>query len=125
VERSRRCANRLREDLDSLDLAGRARVLVGDAARSVRRLAASGERFDLVLLDPPYASRELPRALAALVEGGVLEPGAMLVAESGGCHAVPVPRGLRQLDERRYGQTRIVRYVADAGDPRHGGSPTA
>lgn len=122
VERSRRCAAVLRANLESLGVAAESRVLESDALRALRRLGAAGERFDLVLIDPPYASDAAGRALAALIETRVLVPGAMVVVESGRCHACPVPRGLERVDQRRYGDTRITRYVAAGGAAAQGGS---
>jgi 16S rRNA (guanine966-N2)-methyltransferase len=124
VERSRRSAAVLRENLESLELSVSARVVTSDASRAVRRLGELGERFDLVLADPPYAAAgELERVLAALTKSGVLAKGATLVVESGRCHAVPVPQGLRLADERRYGDTRITRWVVD-DSPEGGSGPT-
>jgi 16S rRNA (guanine966-N2)-methyltransferase len=121
VERSPRSLAVLRGNLASLGLQGRARVVAGDATRCVRRLAQGGERFDLVLLDPPYASGEAPRALAALRDAGILAPGATLVIESGRRHPVPHVEGFAARDERRYGDTLITRLAPEApGGPGRG-----
>jgi 16S rRNA (guanine966-N2)-methyltransferase len=112
VERAARSLSVLRANLKALGLVGRARVLPGDVCRVVRRLGKAGERFDLILMDPPYASAELPRALEALVGWQVLAPGATVVVESGWCHSLPAAEGLTRLDERRYGDTRVTRLVA-------------
>jgi 16S rRNA (guanine966-N2)-methyltransferase len=86
----------------------------GDAVRAIHRLGRGSERFDLALLDPPYAAGEVGRALEALVAAQVLAPGAMVVVESGRRHPVPGVEGLASIDERRYGDTVITRLAADA-----------
>ena len=48
----------------------------------LRRRATETEHFDLVILDPPYAAHLIPSALAALVDGGWLCDGTILVCES-------------------------------------------
>jgi 16S rRNA (guanine966-N2)-methyltransferase len=116
VERAARCAALLRENLRVLGLAGVTRVVCGDAPRVVRQLGRQGERFDLVLLDPPYASEEVPRVLEALLGSGVLAPGALVVVEHHRRQPVSEPPGLALLDARRYGDTVVTRLVA--GDPR-------
>ena len=51
-------------------------VLCGDAPTIVQRLQTSGERFDLIFLDPPYAldwlRRILPACANLLSEGGIV-----------------------------------------------------
>ena len=115
VERDSRCRAVLRQNLASLGLDRGVRIAAGDAARVVRALGRRGERFDLVLVDPPYAAGEAGRALEAVVAAGVLAPGATVVLESGRRHPVRVPAGLAAIDERRYGDTVVTRLapVAD------------
>ena len=116
IERSRAAVAVLRRNLDALGLLedGSARIVRGDVATVLRRLARAGERFDRVFLDPPYASGAAAGALEALVAGRLLAPDAEVVLEASRRHPVaPVP-GLERLDERRYGDTVIVR-LAPAG----------
>ena len=54
VESARAALIALRRNLDALGFSGRARVLKNDVIRALEVLAAAGEHFDLVLLDPPY-----------------------------------------------------------------------
>jgi 16S rRNA (guanine966-N2)-methyltransferase len=108
----------LRANLASLALTTAARVLAGDAVRGIQRLAREAARFDLVLLDPPYAADEVGRALEALVAGRVLASGATVVVESGRRHPVPGVEGLAPIDERRYGDSVITRLAAARLDER-------
>jgi 16S rRNA (guanine966-N2)-methyltransferase len=109
VERAARCAAVLGENLAALALAERAELVEGDAVRALHRLAARDRRFDLVLLDPPYASEEAGRALAALAGSELLPEGAMVVIETSR-RSPPAPvAGLAALDARRYGDTLVTR----------------
>jgi 16S rRNA (guanine966-N2)-methyltransferase len=121
VERSRGVAAVLAENLEALGLLSSSRVLSEDVLAAVRRLGRAGERFDLVLLDPPYASGEARGALAALVEAGIAAPGAMVVLERSRSHPVADVPGLELLDERRYGDTVITRFRAGAAPEPRGG----
>jgi 16S rRNA (guanine966-N2)-methyltransferase len=118
IERAAGSLAALRENLQRLELRDRIRVVAGDAVASVRRLGRAGERFDLVLLDPPYASGQGGRALEALVASGVLAPGAVVVYERGRGSEAPAVAGLALLDERRYGDTVLTRFAAAAGNDR-------
>jgi 16S rRNA (guanine(966)-N(2))-methyltransferase RsmD len=121
VERAPRCLAALRANLEALGLEAVSRVIADDAPRAVRRLGRRGERFDLLLLDPPYASDELARALRAVSESGVLAEGAMVVVEHGKRHALPAVAGLVVLDARRYGDTVITRLTAAEAGEEEGG----
>jgi 16S rRNA (guanine966-N2)-methyltransferase len=114
VERAPRCLAALRANLAELALGERAEVVAGDARHSLRRLAVAGRRFDLVLLDPPYASDEAAGALEALARSELLPEGAIVVVESSRHRPPPVVAGLEPIDERRYGDTLIRRLRASA-----------
>src|SRR5262245_42898286 len=63
VERDRRATQALRHNLETLGLSAGARVLAMDVERAVPRLAAAGETFDIVFLDPPYETALVPETL--------------------------------------------------------------
>lgn len=81
-----------------------------DYRKALRRLAARGEKFSLVFLDPPYGKGLLERAGEEILRAGVLEPGAVVVAESAAREAAPVPDGWVTVSEKRYGDTRVSFY---------------
>ncbi|RPH58717.1 MAG: 16S rRNA (guanine(966)-N(2))-methyltransferase RsmD, partial [Burkholderiales bacterium] len=56
-------------------------LIAGDAFDAMKRLARAGERFDLVLLDPPFGEGLVERALPLLL--AVLESGARVYVETG------------------------------------------
>jgi len=112
VEHAPGAAAVLRANVVALSLESSTRVIVADAASALRRLGRAGERFDLVLADPPYASGQAQRALEALVEAGVLAAGGVVVLERSRSQPSPRVPGLALLDERRYGDTVITRFTA-------------
>ncbi len=112
VEREARTLGVLRANLAALGVDSITSVAPGDVPAVVRRLGRAKERFDLVLIDPPYASEEPTRALEALIGAAVLSPGAMLVLERDRRHPSPKVEGLSAVDEQRYGDTVVARFVA-------------
>lgn len=120
VDHSARSLNAIRENLASLGLESRARVIRGDAAKTSRRLRGTG-RFDLVFLDPPYDSAQVGPALAALVEADLLAPDATVVVESPKRHALAPVAGLTVRDARTYGDTRLTWLVPESGPPEKDG----
>jgi 16S rRNA (guanine966-N2)-methyltransferase len=72
---------------------------------------------DLALLDPPYvlAEDDLAAVLAALVQGGWLAAGALVVVERGSRSPEPRwPDGLDRESVRRYGETTLWTAVRAA-----------
>jgi 16S rRNA (guanine966-N2)-methyltransferase len=116
VDSSRQAVDVARRNADAVG-ACRVRVVRSPA---LRYLARCPERpLDLVFLDPPYALGETPLAehLTALVAGGWLAPGAVVVVErSSRCPEPSWPSGLVGEPARRYGETAV--WTAGREPPR-------
>lgn len=96
----------LRANIEALGLGGVTRIFRRDATKL--GLAPPGEIFSLAFLDPPYGKGLATHALASLVAGGWLAPGALVVIEEAADARIDLPEGLARLEERRYGDTQIV-----------------
>ena len=106
VEREAAALAALRANLAALGLGPEhAEVRGGDARAAVRAARRQGEKYDLVLIDPPYRQAEgLGRPLSdALAE--LLGPRGRIVAESD--RRAPLALRMPIADERRYGDTLI------------------
>ena len=109
VEADHAAARTIVRNLDKLRLAD-ATVLREDAARRLVADAASGRRYDLVLIDPPY--RMLPSFLPMLSAQlpSVVAPGGLVVVESDAREEPELPLPLRT--SRRYGSARVTVFEA-------------
>lgn len=114
VERATAALSVLDSNLSQLGLAERSRVIRGDACRSLVRLARENRAFELVMLDPPYASVEAARALAQLVDSKLVAPGGVVVVESAKRHPVAAVPGLEVLDRRSHGDTLVTELVSSS-----------
>lgn len=63
---------------------------------------------ELVFLDPPYGKGLIEKALKALVSGGWLAAEAVCVLEAEKNWRTELPENFEILDERLYGETKIV-----------------
>ena len=120
VEQARPAAAVIRRNAASLaDVLPGVRVRAESVERALAAAPQPQDRFDLVLLDPPYdvTEDELAAVLRALVEGAWLQPEALVVVERSSRSPEPRwPAGLDAAGERRYGETKM--WFADfAGDP--------
>ncbi|HSE80546.1 MAG TPA: 16S rRNA (guanine(966)-N(2))-methyltransferase RsmD [Gaiellaceae bacterium] len=109
VESDRAAAETILRNLDKLRLEG-AVVVREDVARRLAADAAGGRRYDLVLVDPPYAmlARTLPILAAHLP--AVLAPDGVTVVESDAREEPDLP--LPKRTSRRYGSARVTLFEA-------------
>lgn len=94
-----------------------------DALRSLEALDRLGERFDLILADPPYDSRLAGRLVESLGGTTLLEPGGWIVVEHDRREEPPATTGrLVRFDQKSYGDTRLTFYreTDDADGPLSG-----
>jgi len=85
------------------------RVLREPAARALSRLAQSGERFDVVFADPPYAGPVRSDELAGIAS--VLADGGVAVVQTDARSAPPELPGLRPTARREYGRN-VFHFLA-------------
>jgi 16S rRNA (guanine966-N2)-methyltransferase len=105
VDADREATRAIAQNLERLDLVG-ATVEQRDVPASLREHRRRGDRYDLVLCDPPYDT--WPRHEGALAEllPGVLAPEGMLVVETAA--QVEPAVSLDPVTHRRYGSARIT-----------------
>ncbi len=108
----------LRANVEAMGLGGVTRIWRADATRLGS--APAGGPFALAFLDPPYGRGLAGPTLASLVAGAWLEPGGLCVIEEAAKADVAAPEGLALVDERTYGDTRILFCERDRG-PESGG----
>ena len=106
VEQRRDAAALIRENLRLTGLGANAKVVPGDA---LAFLASCGERFDLILLDPPYDSELLKNSIKAISPFDILSNHGIMVCESSvDWDAPPVEPPYFQRRSYRYGKTRLT-----------------
>ena len=78
----------------------------GDVFAVMDRLAAQGNKFDMVFCDPPYHLGLWERALTQLDNGRLLNEAALVIVEQGGDeNELPDLTHLKLLRNQRYGKT--------------------
>ncbi len=106
VEEAPEARGALRTNAEALGVTGLAKIWRRDATKLGP--AAPQAPFDLAFADPPYGKGFGEKALAALIAGGWLNDGAVVVLEEAGRAEVTVPEGLEVIDTRVYGHTQVV-----------------
>ena len=113
VERRRDALQVIRENLEACGMTDKARVVNGDAMSYLK----SGEKFDLIFLDPPYASGLLEQALEEIVRFDICRRHGIIVAESAADKTLPPLAGPYALyREYRYGKIKLTVYHRDGNE---------
>ncbi len=118
VERDRAALASLQGNLTDLALSARARIVPGDALAAIAALARAGDRFDCVLIDPPYAGDLARQCVETLAPGGILSENAVLLVQA--FHKTDLPEragALSRAWQRRYGETRLTLYRKESACP--------
>ncbi len=107
VESDRDAQRTIERNLEKLGLTG-ARIVKQDARRALAAEAASGSRYDLVLVDPPYRMFDsLQPTLAAYLPALLAEDG-LVVVETDKRTEPELP--LEQHTTRTYGSARLTLF---------------
>ena len=113
VEKRMDAVRLVRENLALCDLSDKARVHAGDSMDYLR----SGEKFDLIFLDPPYGSDLLNQALETIAAFDICRAHGIIVAESAADKALPaLAPPYRLYREYRYGQIKLTVYHRDGNE---------
>lgn len=98
----------VRENLRSCGLERQAAVYQRDF---LDFLKGTQEKYDLVFLDPPYASGDLERALEYIAEIDIVSRNGIIICESPADKVLPeLPQPYRKGREYRYGKIKITVY---------------
>ncbi|MFQ5911699.1 MAG: RsmD family RNA methyltransferase [Nitrospinota bacterium] len=115
LEREPNALRILRRNLETAGFArDRWRVLPGDALACLRRLRRQGRTFDVIFLDPPYASGLGGKALLGLAS--LLEPDGVAILEHEAKKSPPEVSDLRLVETRKFGDTAISFFQRRGGD---------
>ena len=113
VENRAEAVDLIRENLEICRLADRARVRAGDALAYLR----SGEKFDLIFLDPPYNAGLLPQALEEISQFDICRQHGIIVAESAADQALPaLAPPYRLYRQYRHGKIMVTVYHRDGNE---------
>ncbi len=115
VDRRKDAFALVKKNLTLTDLQNRAQVVHGD---SLEFLAGAKESFDLVFLDPPYASGLLEQALERLTAPGfdILAPYGIIVAEHPADRRLAIPAGCRLRKTYRYGKIDVTLFRREGNE---------
>lgn len=110
VDCSRAATAAIRRNLAALKLGDCALVIGGEVDRAIEALARRGERFELVLMDPPYRAGACKRVLERLIGLDLLAAGAHVAVEMSRREPPPLQPGLARISVATLGDHTIALY---------------
>ena len=106
VDMRKEAAALIRENLRLTGLSERSRVVQGDA---LSFLSSCGEKFDVILLDPPYHTELLEKSVERITEFDILREHGIMICESAAERELPaLPPPYERGREYRYGKIRLT-----------------
>ena len=101
----------IRENLKKTRLDGQSKVVRADYLDYLKRCR---EKFDIILLDPPYAEVFLENAMKCITEIDILQSGGIMVAERPLEKELPFEfEGYTRSKDYKYGKTLLTIYRKD------------
>jgi 16S rRNA (guanine966-N2)-methyltransferase len=118
VELSPRHAEILRQNFQTAGFAGHLQVRVQDVFTALAQMAQTGERFDLVLADPPYGEKNIGRRSTSLAQQllddanlpRVLAPDGLLVLGHTKRDTLTIPEVWREKKTLKHGDS-MMRFL--------------
>lgn len=108
IDKAGEAVSLIERNLEKTRLAGRAKIIKGDAVSVLIRLLSEGESFALIFIDAPYKEdiRTIDKLISIAAEG-LLSPHGVLVFEHSSS-LEPRITGLSASGRKRYGDTSIT-----------------
>ncbi len=114
VEQNRRAVRLIKKNLASLSFDIPAKIISSPVSNALPKLAASGDNFDIIFIDPPYEANLIDETLSGLIKHDILKPQALVIVEHRYDDKLPSQVGrLKLYRENKYGETGLAFYAPD------------
>lgn len=104
VEKDFGAMNIVKTNLENTRLSDKSSLIKGDALSFLKN---TDERFDIIFIDPPYASGLYEEVFSLISSRRLLSPEGIIISEHKTGAEVTLCNGLRLLSERKYGNVSV------------------
>lgn len=108
VDKGRQSLQILQENIKSLNAENISEVLPLDFNDAMAGLGRRGDRFDVIIADPPYQANLYTQIMQNTVQYNLLKPDGLLVLEHDSADALSVAEGLELISQRKYGRRSLM-----------------
>jgi 16S rRNA (guanine966-N2)-methyltransferase len=114
IDKNPKAVQVLRKNAAKLGVEHLVQVVRADALQVIERFKKIGDRFDVIIVAPPYFTGLDQEAMAGLASGTLLNPGGIVVLQQAKQERFSDKYGVLALKRTyRYGDTRISTYIKD------------
>ena len=106
VDISRVSVDLTKKNLGKVRLSEKSRVIQADVLAAVKRL--SGQKYDIIFLDPPYFDGFVEKTLEEIHRAAILADGGCIIVEAGQPFVIPQPEGFVIYKDREYSGTKLI-----------------
>ncbi|AUI71011.1 16S rRNA (guanine(966)-N(2))-methyltransferase RsmD [Companilactobacillus alimentarius] len=110
VDKAYKAVNTIKENVEKTRSADNFVILKTSAVEALKKFQADGIKFDLVFLDPPYRMKITEQIIKDMVEGNLLNDGAIIVDETDYDIDLTDFSKINLLKEKRYKDTKVAMY---------------
>ena len=111
IEEDTRHIRILKDNVALCGFSAEAQIIRGDVFRHIKRLGEGGERFDIVLADPPFKQKLHERITKGVRQAGILARESLLLIEHEVHDSISMESSLRLIKQRRFGHCVVSVYV--------------
>jgi 16S rRNA (guanine966-N2)-methyltransferase len=118
IEKNAILTDAIRKSVETFGFRKRCKILTMGVGHGIRELAAQGEQFDILFIDPPYEQGLIEKTLQYLEGGELLLSGAMVVIQHAAKETFLKTLSNRYVltDQRKYGYTMLSFLRSIAGE---------
>ena len=110
-DKSPQCCRIIKENLQHTKLTEKAAVYNIDYAAGISKMYNDGQKFDIIIMDPPYNKNFIQEALILLTKNDIIVDDGIIIAEHSVSDRLAESCGnLKMIDTRKYGDTMITIY---------------
>lgn len=114
VEENRRCCSIIRDNLTHTKLADKGAIKCRKVSAFIKELRNEAEKFDIVIMDPPYLKNFIDETLQLLVKNDIIKQKGIVVVEHHRDDAVSDEfKNLKKVRIENYGETQVSFLIYD------------
>lgn len=111
VEKSEVLSGTIEDHMRRLGQEDKTRVVRQTAEAFLIKASEKNPNFDIIFIDPPYASEEVGKVLPLIAEPGIMKNGGTILVEHSSRKILPEEiTGIRKIKTYRYGDTTVTLY---------------
>lgn len=117
VDRQYQAIKTIKDNIAKIHAEDQFTVIKGNAETVLKQLAATGDKFDQVFLDPPYKLQKIVTTLEELKSLDLLNEGATVICETDNHTELPLNLdGFHAAKQKNYGLTNLTIYNYQMGN---------